>query len=106
MGELCPDMKPPPLHRYAIEFHLPGIGAMPAVRAHSLTHAFRKALVDAAADVRWLDAVVTTNTLRCILVAPHEDAVRAAAREAHLAPDQIFELGPAVETPLASARAA
>ncbi|CAA9229486.1 MAG: hypothetical protein AVDCRST_MAG77-920 [uncultured Chloroflexi bacterium] len=82
----------PPLHEYAVEFHLPGIGALHWRLAQDLTQAFRKALGGTGTEVRWLEASVTKDTLRCVFVAPDEGAVRAAARTAHLAPDRIFEL--------------
>ncbi len=92
-------MKPPPLYEFAVEFALPGIHTLPVATAHSIAEAFRRSLDGKADGVRVLEAVYARDVLRCVCVAPDVDAVHAAIRLAHLAPDWVHDLGPAELAP-------
>jgi hypothetical protein len=78
------------VQEYAADFHLPGIGNLPAHTVQELAQAFGQALEDATYGVTWVNTYVATDTLRCVYTAEDENAVHMAARQARLAPDRIF----------------
>jgi hypothetical protein len=78
------------MQEYAADFHMPGIGKLPARKLQELARAFGHALEDATYGVTWVNTYVATDTLRCVYTAEDERAVHMASRQARLAPDRIF----------------
>lgn len=65
--------------KFLIERHLPGAGALPPAALKEIARTSVEVLAEMGPSIQWVQSFIGADSIYCVYIAPHEDAVRRHA---------------------------